>query len=73
MALVQKQNASLASSLQGKLDAALSALDACRKGTPFVDIINSGSRDAKVQAAIDAINELDDTLQQGATWASMLK
>ena len=72
MALLKKDNAALASELQTKLDAALAALDACRKGTAFVDIINSGNRDAKVQTAIDAINDLDDTLQEGATWASKL-
>jgi len=72
MALVQQKNATLAADLQTKLDAALSALDTCRKGTAFVDIISSGTRDANVQKAIDAINDLDDALQQGATWASKL-
>jgi len=70
--LVQDKDATLAAKLNSCLEAALSALDTCRKGTAFVDIINSGNRDAKVQTAIDAINSLDDALQEGATWASKL-
>jgi len=72
IALVQQKDATLAADLKTKLDAALLALDVCRKGTAFVDIISSGSRDANVQKAIDAINDLDDSLQQGASWASKL-
>lgn len=73
MSLVKKDNPTLATSLESKLEAALGALDTCKKGTAFVDIINSGSRDAKVQTAIDAINELDDVLKQGASWAAKLQ
>ena len=72
MAFVKKNNVTLAAELTSKIDAALNALDVCRKGTPFVDIITSGTRDAHVQKAIDAINDLDDSLQAGATWASKL-
>lgn len=72
LSLVQKKDAALATKLNTQLDAALKALDTCRKGTAFVDIINSGVKDANVQAAIDAINDLDDALQEGATWASKL-
>ena len=72
LSLVQKKDAALATKLNTRLDAALKALDTCRKGTAFVDIINSGVKDANVQAAIDAINDLDDALQEGATWASKL-
>lgn len=72
LSLVQKKDATLATKLNTRLDAALKALDNCRKGTAFVDIINSGVKDANVQAAIDAINDLDDALQEGATWASKL-
>jgi uncharacterized iron-regulated protein len=72
LTLVQDKDATLAAKLNSCLNAALAALDVCRKGTAFVDIINSGSRDPKVQTAIDAINSLDDALQEGATWASKL-
>ena len=72
LTLVQQKDAALASELSTRLDAALKALDTCRKGTAFVDIINSGVKDPNVQAAIDAINDLDDALQDGATWASKL-
>ena len=72
MTLVQKNDATLASKLSTRIDAALKALDTCRKGAAFVDIINSGTKDANVQKAIDAINDLDDALQEGATWASKL-
>lgn len=72
LSLVQKKDAALATKLNTRLDAALKALDTCRKGTAFVDIINSGVKDANVQTAIDAINDLDDALQEGATWASKL-
>ena len=72
LAFVQKNNATLATELSSKLDAALKALDTCRKGTAFVDIINNGTRDASVTVAIDAINDLDDTLQDCASWVSKL-
>ena len=72
LSLVQKKDTAMATKLNTRLDAALKALDTCRKGTAFVDIINSGVKDANVQAAIDAINDLDDALQEGATWASKL-
>ena len=72
LTFVQKNNATLASELSSNLDAALKALDTCCKGTAFVDIINNGTRDASVSAAIEAINTLDDTLQKCATWVSKL-
>ncbi len=72
LSLVQKKDTAMATKLNTRLDAALKALDTCRKGKAFVDIINSGVKDANVQAAIDAINDLDDALQEGATWASKL-
>ena len=72
LSFVQKNNATLATELSSNLDAALKALDTCCKGTAFVDIINNGTRDASVSAAIEAINTLDDTLQQCATWVSKL-
>ena len=72
LAFVQKNNATLATELSSNLDAALKALDTCCKGTAFVDIINNGTRDASVSAAIEAINTLDDTLQKCATWVSKL-
>lgn len=72
LTFVQKNNATLATELSSNLDAALKALDTCCKGTAFVDIINNGTRDASVSAAIEAINTLDDTLQKCATWVSKL-
>ena len=72
LSFVQKKDATLGSKLSTRLDAALKALDTCRKGKAFVDIINSGSRDASVQTTIDAINDLDDALAEAATWASKI-
>jgi hypothetical protein len=64
MAYLQKYNASMAADLKAKLDAALSALNTAKAGTPFV--VDSHSANAK--AAMDAINALDDTLNEAASW-----
>ena len=64
MAYLQKYNATMAADLKAKLDAALSALATAKAGTPFV--VESHSANAK--AAMDAINALDDKLNEVASW-----
>ena len=64
MAYLKKYNATLASELQSKLDAALSALTTAKAGTPFA--VDSHSANAK--AAMDAINALDETINGAAEW-----
>ena len=64
MAYLQKYNATMAADLKAKLDAALSALNTAKAGTPFV--VDSHSANAK--AAMDAINALDDKLNEAASW-----
>jgi hypothetical protein len=64
MAYLQKYNATMAADLKAKLDAALSALNTAKAGTPFV--LDSHSANAK--AAMDAINDLDDALNTAASW-----
>ncbi len=64
MAYLQKYNATMAASLKSKLDAALAALNTAKAGTPFV--VDSHSSNAK--AAMDAINALDETLNEAASW-----
>lgn len=64
MAYLQKYNATMAADLKAKLNAALSALNTAKAGTPFV--VDSHSANAK--AAMDAINALDDTLNEAASW-----
>ena len=64
MAYLQKYNATMAANLKNKLDAALSALNTAKAGTPFV--VDSHSVNAK--AAMDAINALDETLNEAASW-----
>ena len=64
MAYLQKYNATMATDLKAKLDAALAALNTAKAGTPFV--VESHSANAK--AAMDAINALDETLNEAASW-----
>ena len=64
MAYLQKYNATMAADLKTKLDAALAALSTAKAGTPFV--VESHSANAK--AAMDAINALDDKLNEAASW-----
>ena len=64
MAYLQKYNSSMASELKAKLDAALNALTKAKAGTPFV--LEPHSANAK--AAMDAINELDDALNEASSW-----
>ena len=63
MSYLQKYNATMAADLKAKLDAALSALNTAKAGTPFV--VDSHSANAK--AAMDAINDLDDKLNEAAS------
>ena len=64
IAYLQKHNATMAADLKAKLDAALSALNTAKAGTPFV--LDSHSANAK--AAMDAINALDEKLNEAASW-----
>ena len=64
MTYLEKYNATMAASLKTKLNAALSALDKAKAGTPFV--VDSHSTNAKV--AMDAINALDDAINEAASW-----
>lgn len=64
MAYLQKYNATMAADLKTKLDAALTALNTAKAGTPFV--VDSHSTNAKT--AMDAINALDDKLNEAASW-----
>jgi len=64
MAYLQKYNATMAADLKTKLDVALAALSTAKAGTPFV--VESHSANAK--AAMDAINALDDKLNEAASW-----
>ena len=64
MAYLQKYNATMAADLKTKLDAALAALSTAKAGTPFV--VESHCANAK--AAMDAINALDDKLNEAASW-----
>ena len=64
MAYLQKYNATLAASLKSKLDAALAALTNAKAGTPFV----KDSHSAAAKAAMDAINALDESVNEAATW-----
>ena len=64
MAYLQKYNTTMAADLKAKLDAALAALSTAKAGTPFV--VDSHSTNAK--AAMDAINALDDKINEAASW-----
>ena len=64
MAYLQKYNTTMAADLKAKLDAALEALSTAKAGTPFV--VESHSANAK--AAMDAINVLDEKINEAASW-----
>lgn len=66
MAYLEKYNATMAADLKSKLNAALSALNTAKSGTPFV--LDSHSASAK--AAMDAVNTLDDAINEAASWIS---
>lgn len=61
-------NSDMGTSLNDKVEKALTALDACRKGTAFVDIIQSGQKPATVKTAIDNIEALDNALKEASQW-----
>ena len=69
MSFLNAENVTLARDLSSKLEAALSALYNCKRGAAFVDNPNSSN----VKAAMDAINDLNDQLAAGATWAATVK
>ena len=64
MGYLQKYNATMAAELKTSLDAALTALNTAKAGTPFV----TDSHSANAKAAMDAINALDDILNEAASW-----
>lgn len=64
MAYLQKYNTTMAAELKTRLDAALSALSTAKAGTPFV----ADAHSANAKAAMDAINDLDETLNTVASW-----
>ena len=64
MNYLKKYNATMAADLQTKLDAALSALNTAKAGTPFV--LDPHSENAK--SAMDAIDALDNVLNEAASW-----
>ncbi len=69
LAMAGKYNQTLASSIESKLAAALKAIESCQQGSAFVD----DPKAAKVKAAMDAINALDEELAAGASWAATIK
>ena len=69
MALASTYNKTLAANLEAKIAAALAALQACQRGAAFVD----DPKATQVKAAMDAINDLDEQLAAGASWAATIK
>ncbi len=64
MTLLKNRKYSGVNDLQGDLEASLKALRACQAKGAFVDIYT----DASVQAAMDAVNDLDVELNKAAAW-----
>ena len=64
MAYFRNHNYSGASEIQKALDASVAALRACQAKGAFVDIY----KDASVQKAMDAVNDLDEQLNKAAEW-----
>ena len=64
MAYLQKYNPDMAADLQEDLNKALQVLTTAKAGTPFVLDYHS----ANAKAAMDAINELDEELNEAAEW-----
>ena len=69
MDLLKTYNTPLAGSMEAAISGALAALQNCQASSAFVD----DPRAAKVKAAMDAINHLDEQLAAAATWASTIK
>lgn len=64
MSYLQKYNATMAAGLQSRLNTALQALATAKAGTPFVKDTHSPN----AKAAMDAINALDDAVNEAAKW-----
>ena len=64
MAYLQKYNATMAADLTASLDTALAALATAKAGTPFV----TDSHSTNAKNAMDAINALDEKLNEAASW-----
>ena len=64
MSYLQKYNATMAAALQSRLNTALQALTTAKAGVPFVKDTHSPN----AKAAMDAINALDDAVNEAATW-----
>ncbi len=64
MTYFKNHNYSGASDIQKALDDSFAALKACQSKGAFVDIF----RDASVQKAMDAVNDLDEQLNKAAEW-----
>ena len=65
MAYLQKYNSTMAAELLGKLNVALQSLQACKdSGQSFVENPTATC----VKNAMDAISDLDDTLNEASAW-----
>lgn len=65
MAYLTKYNVAMATNLNNKLQAALTAIEVCRNsGTPFVKAPGA----TYVKTAMDAVGELDDALNEASAW-----
>ena len=64
MTYFKNHNYSGAPDIQKALDDSIAALKACQSKGAFVDIY----RDASVQKAMDAVNDLDEQLNKAAEW-----
>lgn len=63
MTILEKHNYAGAKDLKDKLNAAIDALETCKKTGAFVDLIQNKSNLPTIKAAIDAVNALDDQIQ----------
>lgn len=68
MSYLKKYNATMANELQANLDNALKTLNTCiNSGSAFVDRPNT----PYVKAAMDAINDLDEKLNEASEWIKL--
>lgn len=68
MTFLEKNNYSGAEDLKNKLKAAIDALETCKNKGAFVDMIKNKNDLPTIKAAIDAVNALDDQIQDARTW-----
>ncbi len=70
MAYLHTYNSSMATSLENALQNSFDALNVCLKGVPFVTIANTANASdlANVKSAMDAIDDLNDTLNEAKEW-----